>query len=506
LINCMIKHLESLQSLQVKDSIRRFYLDHATNDFSMFDVPQNLLVTSASGTFDNACPDDTSITEFFEIAGPIDHNSIVLFMEESSSVTLQEVSSVSPVTISIMKRETGKSAQKSTHSPIALGSTGCEPGWLCDRCITSPAHGTCSVCSAVCNLCYIQRVCNHAHDQPVNAIIEYDINIKIPKKPERMIPRIIHQTWFEEINPLRYPELYRLHNSWKYSGWEYRFYNETETRAYIKEGFPDRFLEAYDALIPGAFKADLFRYLVLLRDGGVYADIDLLLETNLDTFVTPTMSFFTPRDDGVCNEENSPFCLWNGLLASAPGHPIMAMAAERMLNLVLNRADLFDMEQEICLFSGPDEAELWKVRRARVLLLSGPCNLGAALNRVLGKKNLLAGIELGWQPLDTCLDVPKAFTEVLIVKADKSDMEAHRFSDVERSIMLASTDMIDLTKSPLLPPLSSRRLFRETKEPEIPQHYSYLEFVRENFGSYGVYKDDVMNNEILKFHLHYDES
>ena len=31
-------------------------------------------------------------------------------------------------------------------------------------------------------------------------------------------------------------------------------------------------LNAYDSLIPGAYKADLFRYLVLYREGGVYLD------------------------------------------------------------------------------------------------------------------------------------------------------------------------------------------------------------------------------------------
>jgi Glycosyltransferase sugar-binding region containing DXD motif len=508
LIHCMIKNLENKQSLEAKGSILSFYLDHATKEFGTNKVFKNLLVASTSSTFDYTCPDDMTLGPFSEISSPIDHDSILLYLEETPSTTTPEVSSVSSITVSISEREKIKPAPKTTHTPLAFASSGCEPGWLCDRCVRSPTHGTFSACSVVCNTCYIQGMCEPGYNQPEKAIIEYDIHVKIPPQRigQRLIPRIVHQTWFEDISAVRYPELYRLRNSWKYSGWEYRFYNETETRAYVKDNFPGRFLEAYDALIPGAFKADLFRYLVLLRDGGVYADVDLLLETNLDSFIPPTLSFFSARDDGVSSEEDQQFCLWNGLLASAPGHPIMARAAERVLTLVLNRADAFDMEQEMCHFSGPDDAEPWKVRLARVLLLSGPCALGVAVNHVLGKSSLLSRIELGWQPFNTSADVPKSFGEGLIIKTDKGDMEAHRITDVDRNIMLASTDMVDLTKSPLLPPLSTHRSVRTVKRPEIPQHYSYLEFFNQVFGSVGVYTDDQVHNEIIKLSMHYDES
>ena len=54
--------------------------------------------------------------------------------------------------------------------------------------------------------------------------------------------------------------------------------------------------QAYDSLIPGAFKADLFRYCVLLIYGGVYADVDILLEANLDLAIGPNIGFMVPED------------------------------------------------------------------------------------------------------------------------------------------------------------------------------------------------------------------
>lgn len=141
-------------------------------------------------------------------------------------------------------------------------------------------------------------------------------------------------------------------------------------------------------------QADLFRSLVLLRDGGIYADADVLLETSLDIFVTPSMSFFVPLDL-VGADYDEEFCLWNGLIGAAPGHPIIVEAVEWLINMVLNRADAYDMERELCRYGGKT-TEVWKVRQSRLLLLSGPCALGVATNRALGKSNPMARIESGW--------------------------------------------------------------------------------------------------------------
>jgi hypothetical protein len=52
-------------------------------------------------------------------------------------------------------------------------------------------------------------------------------------------------------------------------------FHDAECRAFIAREFPDDVLYAYDQLIPTAFKADLWRYCVLYKYGGVYLDIKL---------------------------------------------------------------------------------------------------------------------------------------------------------------------------------------------------------------------------------------
>ena len=50
-------------------------------------------------------------------------------------------------------------------------------------------------------------------------------------------------------------------------------FDDTECRAFIAREYPDEVLCAYDRLIPTAFKADLWRYCVLYKYGGVYLDV-----------------------------------------------------------------------------------------------------------------------------------------------------------------------------------------------------------------------------------------
>ena len=266
---------------------------------------------------------------------------------------------------------------------------GCEPSQFCNQCLKNPRQGSFSSCSSVCDECYEYIICSPpapSKDVHMEVVINVEKKNKDEKSSSQLIPRIIHQTWFEELTPDRYPQLIRIQNSWIVSGWEYRFYDDAAARKFIADNFPDRFVYAYDSLIPGAYKADFFRYLVLLKSGGVYADIDVMLETNIDSLAHPDLSFFVPLDEpGFEGDER--FCLWNGLMGASPGHPFMVRAVERSLNMILNRADAFDVEQEMCQISGR-EMEYWKTRLIPVLIGTGPCGLGIAVNEALKRGSM----------------------------------------------------------------------------------------------------------------------
>lgn len=96
------------------------------------------------------------------------------------------------------------------------------------------------------------------------------------------IPKIIHQTSGRKELPLvlreSIAELRALN-----PGWNYRYYNDDAVADYIRDHFPQHY-PIYQRINPkyGAARADLFRYLLMYREGGVYLDIKSTFTQPLD--------------------------------------------------------------------------------------------------------------------------------------------------------------------------------------------------------------------------------
>lgn len=57
------------------------------------------------------------------------------------------------------------------------------------------------------------------------------------------------------------------------------YFDDHDCRQFVRDYF-NEYLDAYDSLVPTAFKADLFRLLALYQFGGVYNDIGHLYTQN----------------------------------------------------------------------------------------------------------------------------------------------------------------------------------------------------------------------------------
>jgi len=361
------------------------------------------------------------------------------------------------------------------------GELGCTPSWWCHRCLRLPFFGTFSSCRRLCS-CYADHVCP-SMQQKVDGSLpqlwqqdQQEIVIRVqvyefPNSTEKRIPRIIHQTWFEELTTTEYPHLQRLQHSWKAaSGWDYRFYTDDDARRYIQSNFPGRFLIAYDAIAVPAFRADFFRLCVLAIDGGVYADIDVQLDANLDSFIPQNLSFFVPRDTNIDSWPSSNYCAWNGLMGASPGHPIVLQGLQDLVNRALHRQDYLDIENDLCRAHYGPNLEVWKLRCSPMLLLTGPCALGMSLNRALGKPPLKS-LDIGWQHhKGTKHDGGYDWGDVLLLLLDRYDMGELRFTDVERNIILASTNQDRISTRPL-----SEQRNDSTTTSNVALHYSNFE-------------------------------
>ncbi|KAL7500322.1 hypothetical protein ACHAWT_010488 [Skeletonema menzelii] len=446
-------------------------------------------------------------------------------LEHSSKVepfSTQEVSvSISENTSPLKsKRMQALRYKESIQKKMRHKSWTCEPGWWCNRCLQASVYGSFSKCSFVCGKCASKFICNGREKET-----QIDINVQVTgmnlpqtksvpavhhQQQQQRIPRIIHQTYFEDITKETFPQLVRLQNTWKASGWEYRFYSDDTARNYIRTHYPERFVSVFDTLLPGAYKADFFRYLVLFKEGGIYADIDVMLDSNLDQFITPDLAFFAPIDTvGVYADES--FCLWNGLIGSAPAHPALANAIEWMVNLVSSRGDLYDVERAVCEVTGIDKIENWKIRAEPGLILSGPCALGPAVNNALGKETLSKFVP-GLMRLSSTTSAngkvqresDDVIGDVMILVADKTDLGSFRFSDPERNILFASTDMPGLSKTPLVYENQGGTRNIKKKKKKLLPHYSVTNDGDALWGTHDVYADNLASSERVRIEVHYE--
>jgi mannosyltransferase OCH1-like enzyme len=111
--------------------------------------------------------------------------------------------------------------------------------------------GTFEKCAAVCPEKYKETICAPPAPRQHKAVVDYDVIVS-PNLTQ--IPKIVHQTWFDDITADRYPQLSRLQASWRSSGWDYRYYTDDDARDYIARWYPRPFLESFDALVHGAYK------------------------------------------------------------------------------------------------------------------------------------------------------------------------------------------------------------------------------------------------------------
>jgi mannosyltransferase OCH1-like enzyme len=215
-----------------------------------------------------------------------------------SVVSDDELPFISTVTETLMSKPDNSQSSTPTFYEM-LEAKKCLPeSDTCTRCLREKAGATCHSCGSYCH-CYCKALCN-PDTRPHSRFVAKKIFVSPPpfrRDPSRIIPRIVHQTWFEELSSTKYPNMSRMVQSFARSGWEYKFYTDDEAASFLETHFPPEILEAYKTLRPGAFKADLFRYCVLLIHGGVYADVDIQLESALDLAIAPDVGFMVPIDE-----------------------------------------------------------------------------------------------------------------------------------------------------------------------------------------------------------------
>jgi hypothetical protein len=185
-------------------------------------------------------------------------------------------------------------------------------------------------------------------------ILKLNSKIKSIKIPKRII-----QTWkHKDLNP----EFQKIVDVWKTNNpdYEYILFDDNECKEFIKDNFDREILNTYNYIVPGAYKADLFRYCYLYINGGVYIDIDTLCIGKLDDFLLPNVEFIAPIDLNS-NPNEGYHNIFNSFICSIPKHSILLECINKIVYNVKN--DIIPLSK---------------------LDFSGPGVLGRCVNKFLG--------------------------------------------------------------------------------------------------------------------------
>jgi mannosyltransferase OCH1-like enzyme len=124
----------------------------------------------------------------------------------------------------------------------------------------------------------------------IDIVYERDYDIE-EKMKSAVIPFNIFQTWCDKKLP---PKMRECVDRLKSQNPEFthHLYDDNDCRNFIKTNFDSDVLESYDTLIPGAYKADLWRYCVLYKYGGIYLDIKYKCENGFKLIELTDKEYF----------------------------------------------------------------------------------------------------------------------------------------------------------------------------------------------------------------------
>lgn len=133
-------------------------------------------------------------------------------------------------------------------------------------------------------------------------------------------------------------ELYRTIES-DNPGYRVVYLSDSQARHFMMEHCP-AYLNAYDTLIPGAYKADLLRLCLLYIYGGVYGDFSQQYLAKLDTLVDRRHNELVLVADANMPVYPNPTMytgICNGFLASRSHHTFLKCCMDRIVKHVRNR-------------------------------------------------------------------------------------------------------------------------------------------------------------------------
>lgn len=148
---------------------------------------------------------------------------------------------------------------------------------------------------------------------------------KTPSNISPIIPKIIHQIWLGK-SPMPKNYQYFL-ETWRqnHPDWEIKVWNQEDI---LKENFPN--IDLFFLARSYAEQADIARYEIIYRYGGLYVDADIECFTNFDE-LHHKYDFYINMEPPALNKKQ--VTIANNMIAAVPNHPVLA---KTLLNIRSN--------------------------------------------------------------------------------------------------------------------------------------------------------------------------
>lgn len=159
-----------------------------------------------------------------------------------------------------------------------------------------------------------------------------------------MIPKIIWQTYKDPYDTL--PEYMKK----EAEGWQkvnpdyqYNYMDDEQAAQFVKEEYGQEVYDLFMSVPVGVMRGDMWRYLIIYKYGGIYADLDTVCIKPIDTWIIEDKDFI------VCPEHQDHFCQWT--FAASAGNPILKTVIDLMIER-LKSAD-YTMPHFVHYLTGP---------------------------------------------------------------------------------------------------------------------------------------------------------
>lgn len=150
------------------------------------------------------------------------------------------------------------------------------------------------------------------------------------------VPLNIFQTWMTSELPPKMAENIEFVKK-QNPEFKYYFYDDSQCRRFIADNYDNNVLDAYDRLVPGAYKADLWRYCILYKLGGIYMDIKMRPANNFKLIDLTTHEHYVKDRDSPIFFEKGHLGIYNAFMVNYPRNPLLLDCINTIVNNVNSR-------------------------------------------------------------------------------------------------------------------------------------------------------------------------